>query len=161
MPVLSIKVGALEVSYDGDQGYIDKGLLDLVRELGALPLAASPPPPNPTPQDAAPEAGKGSPAVGHTTSQIAAVTTIKSGGDMALAAAAHLTLAKGQATFTRAELYDEMKGANGFVTASHLKNLTPALGLLVKNKRLTPVSKDRYSLPAGVKKEFEMKLSEA
>lgn len=165
MPTLSLKVGPVEVSYEGDQAFIESGLLKLVKELAVLPIAqvAAAPAPQNAHHNSVPNGG-GGPAtvggtIGHTTSQIAHSLGVSSGGDLALAAAAHLILSNGQETITRSDIFNEMKGATAFVTASYLKNLTPTLNGLVKNKKLTPISKDKYSMPSSIRTEISLKLA--
>lgn len=157
MPSITLKVGPIEVSYEGEQAFIEKGLLSIVRELGALPAAAS---------KVAAKGGSGviengeAPAIGHTTSQIAQIFSVSSGPDLAMAAAAHLTLSKGLQKLQRGEILAEMKGAAGFYNENHSSNLSSILNGLVKKKQLSPISANVYALPNSIRKEYEDKLKD-
>ena len=155
MPTIKIRLGALEVEYDGDQEFIESGLLNLISELKGVAPAASAGP-------AAAPAGNGdgsSPlGVGHTTSQIAQIMSVSTGPDLAIAAAAHLTIVKGQTHLQRADILKEMKGSPSFYTDNYSSNLSSILNGLVKKKQLNPIGANVFALANSMKKELEQKL---
>jgi hypothetical protein len=154
MPSIKIRLGNLEVEYDGDQKFIESGLLSLISDLkGAAPPA--------TGGAANGLADKATPngALGHTTSQIAQIMSVSTGPDLAIAAAAHLTLVKGQTHLQRAEILKEMKGAPSFYTDGYSGNLTSILNGLVKKKTFNPIGANVFALANGPKKEIEEKLA--
>lgn len=157
MPTITIKAGALEVSYEGDQAFIETGLPKLLKELTEMPIAAAPS------QVAAGNGNGGdagdSAAIPHTTSQIANLVGGGSGPELALAAALHLTLSKGDDKVSRSAINMEMKGAGSFYKESYSKNLTPALNALMKDKKLNPVGTNLYSVPSAIRKEYQQKLA--
>lgn len=101
--------------------------------------------------------GKGKDNIG-TTSSLAADLQAKSGSDLALAAAARLTLGLGRQSFSRKDLLDEMRSASAYYAKSYSSNLTKTLNFLVKDKRFREVGKGTYSLSAETKKELEGKI---
>lgn len=153
MPTINIKTGVLEVSYEGDQAFIENGLTTLVKGLSELAPSA-PLSPDIKDQQNSGQSGK----IGHTTSQIAHSSNAKSGPDLALAAAVHLTLAQGKEKFSRSDLNEEMKGAGSFYKETYSKNLTAIINSLVKDKRLNPIGSNIFSVSAATRSEFEKKL---
>jgi hypothetical protein len=151
MPNISLKIGHIEISYDGDQAYIEGGLLTLLGRLVEMPIAA-------VKQAGSSSAEAPTEAIGHTTSQIAQIISASTGPDLAIAAMAHLTLAKGQPKIQRADILAEMKEASSFYKENYSSNLSSILNGLVKKKQISPISANTFALPHNMKKEFEDKL---
>jgi tRNA U55 pseudouridine synthase TruB len=76
-----------------------------------------------------------------------------------LAAAAKLTIVDGTGEFTRDQLHAEMKTATGLYKKTYSNNFGNYLGILTKNQQLHEVSKDKFSLPQGVRADLEKKLA--
>ncbi len=155
MPSIKIRLGNLEVEYEGDQEFIESGLLDLISELKeAAPVASA--------GFASAPGGNGdgsSPGgFGHTTSQIAQIMSVSTGPDLAIAAAAHLTFVKGQTHLQRADILKEMKGAPSFYNDNYSSNLSSILNGLVKKKQLNPIGANVFALANAMKKDLEQKL---
>ena len=93
-----------------------------------------------------------------TTKSIAAKLSANTGSELALAGAAHLTLAKQKGTFTRKELLKEMQGASGYYKSTYSNNLTKILKGLASSGKITETAKDSYSLEAKEKADLETKL---
>ena len=157
MPAIKIRIGSLEVEYDGDQKFIESGLLTLISELkDAAPVAPSVP--NGAGGSTSTGLG-GQGAFGHTTSQIAQIMSVTSGPELAVAAAAHLTLVKGQAQLQRADILKEMRGAPSFYSDGYSGNLTSILNGLVKKKTFNPIGANIFALANLARKEIEEKLA--
>lgn len=158
MPAIKIRIGALEVEYEGDQKFIESGLLALISELKqAVPSA--PASAGAGAGGPAPNAPAGQSAFGHTTSQIAQILSVASGPELAIAAAAHLTLVKGQAQLQRSDILKEMRGAPSFYSDGYSGNLTSILNGLVKKKTFNPIGANVFALANSARKEIEEKLS--
>lgn len=162
MPTLNIKIGSLEVAYEGEQSFIENGLSDFILALAKIPAQnfASPTPPvgnalSPLQENANHAAQSG---VGHTTSMIAQVFSASTGPELIMAAVANLTLVKQQEKIKREDIRAEMKGATAFYKDTYGSNLTGYIGTLVKAKRLNPVSDGVYSMPNAVRQEYFEKL---
>jgi hypothetical protein len=106
---IRIKLGLLEVDYQGDDSFLKKDLLEKVRELLELQKQHVVAPDASDSREA-----NGGAAVGHydhSTDTIANLISGESGADLLIAAAAHMHFAKGKAKFTRKELLTEMRAA--------------------------------------------------
>jgi hypothetical protein len=157
MPAIKIRIGSLEVEYDGDQKFIESGLLALIAELkDAVPAVPSVPT---GPGSSASNGSGGQGTFGHTTSQIAQIMSVASGPELAVAAAAHLTLVKGQAQLQRSDILKEMRGAPSFYSDGYSGNLTSILNGLVKKKTFNPIGANVFALANSARKEIEDKLA--
>ena len=94
-----------------------------------------------------------------STTTVATKLSVKSGPDLALAAAARLSIVLGKATFSRKEIHDEMKSATGFYKGTYNNNLTSSLVRLTKEQKLNEQSKDIYTLTPTTKKELVSQLA--
>lgn len=149
-----VKVGQIEVEYEGDDAFLPDGLLEMIEKISAVlkvvPLES---PANGKPETL-PNAGKLS------TSTIASKLGAKSGSDLAYAAAAHLRLAKGIETFSRSDILDEMQVATAFYKGSFGSNLTAYLDTLTKAGRLNSIGNQTYSMPEAELTDLGKKLAE-
>jgi hypothetical protein len=146
---IRIKVGQLEVEYDGTDEFIKHDLLQMVEHVIQLSdtahLALEP-------YDTASE----SPAVqtapvetalsDRTPNSVAAALHCDSGSSLLLAAAAYLTFVKGADTFDRGELLDTMREATRFYKGSYSNNLSGYLKTVLKQDDLRQIKEDTYSL---------------
>ena len=87
------------------------------------------------------------------TNTVASFLDVKSGPDLAFAAAVNLRLIQNKPRFTRDEIRREMQSANAFYTKSHSSNLTNHLESLVKSHKLLRASGGEYSLSADAEKD--------
>jgi len=125
---LRIRLGAVELEYEGDVSFtkedvtalIDK-MVDLAgarRELQAPEVAAES---NGKPIQLPPNAVC---SFNHSTNTIATLLDAKSGGDLVMAAVAHLSLVKGLDTVKRSEIAAEMQAAK-FLQTDHVEQFEP------------------------------------
>lgn len=84
-----------------------------------------------------------------TTATLAGRLKVKSGNDLILAAAAHLTFVANSAEFSRQDLLDQVRGATGYFKDSYSKNLTNYLNSRVKAGQLMEPRTGHYALSAG------------
>lgn len=89
---------------------------------------------------------------------IAQKLDVKSGPDLAVAAAAYLQLNVGKESFSRQELLSTMKMAKKYYKSSMSGNLTKSLNTLVGSK-LNEVGAEQYSLTADTHDDLEKLLA--
>jgi len=158
---IRVKVGQLQVEYEGTDEFIKNDLLSMVKEViqlqGTVDLAAEPdiiPPEAPgaeTAEDAiAPDS--------HGPNSIAAALDCNTGSDLVVAAAAYLTFVQGVGTFTRSELLEAMRSATSFYKSSYCNNLTNYIGTTVKDDDLRDIASGKYSLSHKAKQRLEEQL---
>jgi hypothetical protein len=84
---------------------------------------------------------------------------IKTGADLAVAAAGYLQVVKGQPSFTRKELLETMRSATSHFTQTHRSNLSAILKGLIGSK-LNQTGTDLYSLKHQELIDLRAKLAE-
>jgi hypothetical protein len=155
---VKIKAGSIEVEFEGSEEYMKEELPALVELLYSLS-------PN---EDLADEeesielqanADTSKQKLQLTTNTIATKLNAKKGGDLVLAACAHLALVKGADTYTRANILAEMKLATNFYKTTMNKNLSSLLKRLAKEGKLLETTTDTYALHANTKASIENTLS--
>jgi hypothetical protein len=149
---LSIKLGALELVYEGSQDFIEDGLLDIIERLASLEIPDVAPsvttlhPVSSEPGRAAPTLAP-APMSRLSTSDFAVKMSVKTGTDLAMAAAAYLHHTRGSEEFRRLDLLNAMKSAKAFYKASYGSNLSKSLETLTKSGRLQNPGTETYALP--------------
>jgi hypothetical protein len=155
-----LKIGMAEADFEGDAGFLKAEIPNLISQivssLSALPANVL---------EALPLMGDGTsgsaPSPGQSTNTIASLTDAKTGPDLALAAAAHLTLVKGQDRFSRKDLLAEMQAAATFYSQNYSSNLSKILNNLTRGKRLNLVGTNTFALPKAVRDEYGERLKGA
>lgn len=94
-----------------------------------------------------------------TTATLAGKLKVKSGNDLIVAAAAHLTFVAGKAEFSRQELLDQVRGATGYFKDSYGKNLTNYLNARVKAGELMEPRTGHYALSATEAERLRVSLA--
>lgn len=156
---IRIKMGEVEVEYEGSEQFLKKelsGLLESITELHAK--TAAKPSGNTNGSSNGVENGSTNPPTGNvvgTTATLAGKLKAKSANDLIIAAAAQLTLVGGKAEFSRKELLDNVKSATGYYKESMRKNFTNYLNGRVKAGQLVEPRNGYYALSAGKKSELE------
>lgn len=84
---------------------------------------------------------------------------IKTGPDLAVAAAAYLQIVRGQQTFTRGELLDTMKAATSHYNQNHRSNLSSILKGLIGSK-FNQTGNDSYAIKNQELIDLRGKLAE-
>ncbi len=152
-----MKYNELEVEFEGDVTFIRDGLLSLISDsLSVLPQSLGPV-----------NAAKGGGAAAQfdvdsqlTTNTIATQLGVKSGPELALAAAAHLTFVLKKEKFLRKEVLAEMQAAPTYYKANMSGNLTKILDTLTKNNQLNLVGDSTYALSATERHSLGVKLAQ-
>lgn len=149
---IRIKLGPIEVEYEGSEAFLKQELPNLIKTVTELSRSAN------VVEQQEDEKGGGKPKVVKTiqlsTSSIAAKRSCSSGADLVMAAATHLALVKKQILFSRHELLKEMKTATGFFKNTYVNNLSVILKRLLKTDKLTEPSTGNFSLSAKSGREM-------
>jgi hypothetical protein len=110
----------------------------------------------PAPEDGGAHLPNGAPDTFQgTTGTIAAKLDCKTGPDLLVAAAAHLTMVQRQNVFGRRELISEIKGATAYYQKHMENNFTQNMRSLIKADDIRETSKGKFALSA--KKLGELK----
>jgi hypothetical protein len=158
---IRIKLGHLEIDYQGDEAFLKSDLIKTVKELVELqkdfPSRDSGGDPNGDAKVQAVSAGK----FNHSTSTMATLLGAQSGPDLIVAAAAHLQFSGGKSQYARTELIAAMRSAPSHFKKTYLNNLSKYLGTLTKSDDLRLVGDDTYALSAKKASEIQGKLAQA
>ncbi|QIO33814.1 hypothetical protein [Bradyrhizobium sp. 1(2017)] len=157
---IRVKLGNLEIEYQGEANFLKDDLVRTVKELleiqGKFPAIAAIPDKSASGQPPAKLSGNG---LDHSTSTMATLLKADSGPTLAVAAAAHLHFVKGMQKFTRKDLTTAMRDAPSYFKESYLGNLTASLKRLVTDDILRDVGTDTYALSVKAIADIEPKLS--
>lgn len=159
---IRVKLGSVEIEYQGDAAFLQTDLVRTVKELLDLQQqfpAASATQPSPVVSGDPPPPGASLGNYDHSTNTIATLLSVNSGPELAKAAAAHLHFAKGSKTFSRQELIDAMRSAPAYFKETFVNNLSSSLKRLTKDDILRIVGNDTFSLSAKAIAEIEPKLA--
>lgn len=155
---IRIKVGAVEVEYEGSEAFLRGDLADLITSLVELSSSV-------LPAEAPIEDGadQGPIATGDdfnaSTNTIAAHTSARTAPELSMCALAHLELVQGQSKTTRDQIIAEMKSATSFFATNMTRNIKRELGILVKLKKINQVAVDTYALSAAKRSAFSGKIA--
>lgn len=169
---IKIKLGAIEVEYEGSETFLKEELPALLTAVSDLyqssqihlpPNGAGAEPVLNGALNGASSANgaagpKGAQMIG-TTNAIAARLDVKSGPDLVLAAAARLTIGEGVGVFSRQRLIEEMRTAPSYCNKSVISNLSTSLQSLIKANKLNEPTKGHYALTASSQSELEARLA--
>lgn len=167
---IKLKVGSIELEYEGDPEFLTGGIEALLVTMGGLVgKVPDDPPPAPEPASQVPlangaENGGGAPATSgaftFSTNTIAANLDAKTGSDLVICAMAHLELVQGKTSSGRAEILAEMKNAKQYYKQTMSNNLSKSFSTLLTAKRINEGAKDTYALTAAERKQIEAKVAE-
>ena len=158
---IRIKMGDVEVEYEGSEDFLRDELSELlsgVMELHAKHTETVPPASPDLPAVARGTAATGGTLQG-TTNTIAAKLSVNSGAELIIAAVARIKFVEGQETASRATILKEMQSASSYYKQSYSKNLSKYLKTLVSEERLREVSKETYSLSAPEIQKLQGRLA--
>lgn len=149
---IRIKLGQMEVEYEGSEAFIKQELLDFVEKVSALRTTL--------PGGETSDSGDDSTfTLKLSTSSLAGKLECKSGRDLVLAAAAHFTFSRAAETFTRQQLLTEMQTARMYYKQSYSNNMTKYIDGMVRNGDLNEPSTGTYSLSPDRRKTLEAQLA--
>lgn len=165
---IKIKLGAIEIEYEGSETFLKEELPQLLTAVSDLyaksqgAFDALVPEANPASfQESGGNSIQGSASrkkIEATTGSIAAKLSVKTGPELAMAAAARLTLVLNTPTFARQKLLEEMKTASAYYKATYLNNLTGTLHRLVSDGKLNEPSQGNFALTASSLKDLEQRI---
>lgn len=150
---VKIKIGSVEVEYEGTHGYIAEGLPSLIARVIELSGNVQAQPVSMPARQT-----RGIPLSG-TVSSIAAKLQCKTGPDLAIAGAAKLTFVDQQESFSRSSLLESMKSASAYYNGNYSGNLSRILIGLVKEGRLTEVATNQYAVTASERDKLQTQLA--
>lgn len=158
---IRIKMGQIEVEYEGSDSFLKQELKELLGAVSKLHSESN--------CDAAvggeDDLKRKSASVGKTpiltTGAIAAKLNVRTGNGKGLvtAAAAHLTLVKRQETFSRQELLAAAKTAKQYFKTSITNNLSSTLASMVRDDLLVESEADVFALSAKKLADLETALA--
>ncbi len=155
---IRIKIGAVEVEYEGTEEFLKKELPELLAAVAKLYRTSATTPDEEGDLSAVAPTSAAAKMKG-TTGSIAAKLGAGSGSGLIMAAAARLTFVSKQESFTRKQLLDEMKSASGYYRKTYRDNLSSYLKNLVKDRQLVEEAAGRYSVPANARAELRKKIA--
>ena len=152
---IRIKLGPIEVEYEGSEAFLKEELPQLLKAVSDLYSKSN------LVKEFNPDGGTPPPSgtLQGTTGTIAAKLAVKQGPDLILAAAARLSFVLGKSAFSRQEIIDEIKSANAYYKKSYLANLTQSLNNLMKDGKLLEPSTGTYSLSATTQADLKARLA--
>ncbi|MGD0724957.1 MAG: hypothetical protein ABSB63_05280 [Spirochaetia bacterium] len=153
---IKIKMGSIEVEYEGESAFIKKDLLALIKQLADLLKTSGIPLDTPT-HGAVAKGGKMH--TGITTLAIAKKLEYKSGPDLIMAAAAKLTFVDQNEPFSRKKLLAEMKTASGVFKKSYTNNMSGYLDRLVADGKLLSAGTNTYTIADKEKPKLEAAIA--
>lgn len=154
----TIKIGSLELQYEGDSQFFKNEFMELVSSLQGLGVDKSllgSRAARREPAGGSSETG----TAGLTTRSIAARLNSKTGPDLIYAACARLGVVLAKDNFRRREIIDEIKTATGYFRTTMVKNLSSYLKTLIRDGKLIELSNEVYALAASARAELEQRLA--
>jgi hypothetical protein len=155
---IRIKLGHIEVEYEGSETFLKDELSNLISTLSELKLSTILSHDIDDVVSTNKEVRNKAERIELSTNSIAAKLGVKTGPELAVAAAAHLTFVKEMKVFSRSELMKEMRTATSYFKETFGKNLTYTLSTLIKTKFNEP-SNGKFALNADTEKELRDKLA--
>jgi hypothetical protein len=156
---LRIKIGEVEMDYEGSEAFLKEELPELLKTAMELHKAAASDIPARPKSDTSGAGIRGVTSL--TTASIAAKLKAKSGPDLVLAAAGRLVLIESKTTFSRQDLLTEMQSATGYYKKSYSNNLSKYLTAALSDGTLTENATNVFSLQAEAQENLEKQLANA
>lgn len=150
---IHIKVGAIEIEYEGNEEFIKNDLLTFLEKVAEV-LNVKIIPSIPTESKTQLQSG-----LQLTTSSIATKLNVKSGADLILAACVHLHFIKGKSSFSRQDILSEMQTASNYYKQTYGKHLTEYLSGLQKSNKLIENTPNIYAIHVNELQGLEKTLT--
>ena len=157
---IRIKLGAIEVEYEGSDVFLKEELPALLQAVSDL-YAKSGPAAHAADADAAvglPSNAASGVQLEMTTASIASKLGVNSGPELLLAAAAHLRFVKSMDKFPRKLLIEQMRSASSFFKESYISNLSKTIKVLMRDNKLNEPSNEVYALSHPAEQELRSRL---
>lgn len=162
---IRIKMGQLEVDFEGSEEFLKNDLMNLLNSISELHSSAAMNTSDDfvqldtiTAQNDSPKFSGRKPAPQWTVSTIASKLNVKSGKHLVVAACAYLHFMLESPSFSRTRILDVMKDATGYYQQNYSKNLSRYLTQLVKDDSIIESSKNTYALTPQMSEEVESKF---
>ena len=157
---IKIKVGSLEVEYEGPPSFLTTGIDSLLDKMGDL--AGRIPEESVVVEGARVEA-QSAPATEPktrelSTNTIAAQIGCDTGPDLIICAMAQLEIVQGKSGSSRSDISKEIRNASNYYNLNMTSNLTKNLKNLVDARKILERGKGHYALSSDKRKEVEGKL---
>lgn len=156
---IKIKMGAIEIEYEGSEAFLKEELPSLLKAVSDLYQSSEPLIENGNADKKPASNSSGAKKVQGTTATLAAKLGGGTGPDLIMSAAARLTFVLGKEKFHRKELMEEIKSATSYYKGTYLSNFSKLLNGLIKSGKLMEPAKDNYSLSADSLKSIGAKLA--
>jgi hypothetical protein len=153
-----IKLGALEVDYEGNEEFSKTDLMALLQELNTI-QKLTPKKEEHKDEDTGSVNGKPTEVGVLSTSEIAQKLSVTSGPELAMAAAAKAIIVDKQDTVTRKALLASMQSATAYYKNTYSGNLGQTLKRLVLDSKLNEVGTNTYGLNADARKDLVTRLA--
>jgi hypothetical protein len=153
----TIKLGVLEVGYEGDQEYSKADLLALLQELRTVQKEL--PTKKGSKGDDSDQGSESTDAGSLSASEIAQKLSVSSGPELVMAAAAKAIIVDKHDTVTRKTILAAMQSASSYYKASYSGNLGKILKRLVLDNQLNEINANTYSLNVDARKALVTKLA--
>ncbi|MDE1158638.1 MAG: hypothetical protein PW791_10250 [Neorhizobium sp.] len=165
---IKIKLGSLELEYEGEPAFLTEGLPALLERFSSLSDQVAAPADEPTASGthsaaaALPEMSLlGEKVMTLTSNSVAARLGVRSGVDIIICAMATLEIFGGKAGVTKKEIQLEMKQAKSYYNSGYMNNFGRNLASLIKAKKINQLGSDSYALSAAERKQLEAQLADA
>jgi len=158
---IRIKLGAIEVEYEGSENFLKEelpALLQAVSDLYAKSSGTLAPPEGESRSSTGEKGNNGTGIIEMTTASIASKLGVRSGPELVLAAAAHLRFVKGAEKFPRKQLIEQMRSASSFFKESYVSNLSKTIKVLMKENKFNEPSSEVYALNHTTEQELRSRL---
>ncbi|MEL7683770.1 hypothetical protein AAG594_05475 [Citromicrobium bathyomarinum] len=158
---VKIKVGSVEVEFEGEGEFARSGALDILKEVIRLaPDASWPVFERDRRAGTLGVVDAATPNRDLTIATIAAHFDPKGTQDLIQCALAKLQIVDGANQATKDEIWECIKGATGYFKSSMNRNFPRDLGRMVKSKKVNEVASGTYSLTALTRKELEAMVAD-
>lgn len=147
---IKIKMGLVEIEYEGSSSFLKEELIDLVESVSRLyqENKSSLEPGGGYGEDSI-QSGSGNVGViKGSSNEIAKKMSVKNGTDLIFACCVKLLFVNGVDTFNYNEIRNEMVSATNYVNAIMKKNFAANLKSLVKQDKISELGSKKYSIPA-------------
>jgi hypothetical protein len=156
---IRIKMGAIEIEYEGSEEFLKEELPSLLNAVSDLYKSSGPLIDEASPTVVAAANSSAANKIQGTTATLAAKLGGNSGPELVMSAAARLTFVLGKEKFHRKDLLEETKSASSYYKNTYSSNFSALLNGLVKSGKLMEPSKDNYSLSADSLKSIGAQLA--
>ena len=153
MSKIRIRVGDIEIEFEGSEEFIKEQIPELLQEIAdmkALFIVEE------EAEEMPPEEHQK--FVDFSVATIAEKINAKTGKELVVAAAAYLTFVENAPSFSRREILDAMKAASHHYQKNYSKNLSRYLQQLLREKVLNQTASGTYAFSAAARKELEQKI---